>query len=69
MPTIKHLLEIVGFVLIAAAAAILFHDLYRLYQQSDLILNHQPRPAVIQPRYRAAGCLTAVALACILSAS
>jgi regulator of protease activity HflC (stomatin/prohibitin superfamily) len=67
MLTVKYLLEVAGFVLMAAAAAILLHDLYRLYQQSDLILNDQPRPAVIQPRYRAAGRITAVALVCLLA--
>jgi hypothetical protein len=61
MLTVKYLLEVAGFVLMAAAAAILIHDLFRLYQQSNLILNHQPRPAVIGPRYRAAGRFTAAA--------
>jgi regulator of protease activity HflC (stomatin/prohibitin superfamily) len=67
MLTVKYLLEVVGFVLIAAAAAILLHDLYRLYQQSNLILNDQPRPAEIQPRYRAAGRIAALALVCLLT--
>jgi hypothetical protein len=63
----KYLLEIAGIVLMAAAALILLHDLYRLYQQSDLILNHQPRPAAIEPRYVAAGQITAVAIVCLLA--
>jgi regulator of protease activity HflC (stomatin/prohibitin superfamily) len=63
----KYLLEVAGFVLMAAAAAILLRDLYRLYQQSNLILNDQPRPAVVQPRYRTAGRVTALALVCLLS--
>ena len=67
MLTVKYLLEVVGFVLMAAAAAILLHDLYRLYQQSDLILNDRPRPAEIQPRYRAAARLTALALVTLLA--
>jgi len=67
MLTVKYLLEVVGFVLIAAAAAILLHDLYRLYQQSNLILNDQARPAVIQPRYRAAGRIAALALVCLMA--
>jgi regulator of protease activity HflC (stomatin/prohibitin superfamily) len=67
MLTVKYLLEVAGFVLMAAAAAILLHDLYRLYQQSNLILNDQPRPAEIQPRYRAAGRITALALASLLA--
>ena len=37
MLTVKYLLEVAGFVLMAAAAAILVHDLFRLYQQSNLI--------------------------------
>ena len=67
MLTVKYLLEVAGFVLMAAAAAILLHDLYRLYQQSNLILNDQPRPAEIQPRYRAAGRITALALTSLLA--
>jgi regulator of protease activity HflC (stomatin/prohibitin superfamily) len=67
MLTVKYLLEVAGFVLIAAAAAILIHDLFRLYQQSNLILNDQPRPAVIEPRYRAAGRFTALGLVCLLA--
>src|SRR5208283_563928 len=67
MLTVKYLLEVVGFVLIAAAAAILIHDLFRLYQQSNLILNDQPRPAVIEPRYRAAGRFTAIGLVCLMA--
>jgi len=67
MLTLKYLLEVAGFVLIAAAAAILIHDLFRLYQQSNLILNDQPRPAAIEPRYRAAGRFTAIGLACLLA--
>ena len=67
MLTVKYLLEVAGFVLMAAAAAMLLHDLYRLYQQSNLILNDQPRPAEIQPRYRAAGRITALALASLLA--
>ena len=64
MLTVKYLLEVAGFVLMAAAAAILLHDLFRLYQQSNLILNDQPRPAAIDPRYRAAGRFTAIGLVC-----
>src|ERR1019366_4650551 len=67
MLTVKYLLEVAGFVLMAAAAAILVHDLFRLYQQSNLILNDQPRPAVIEPRYRAAGRFTALGLVCLLA--
>ena len=67
MLTMKYLLEVVGFVLMAAAAAMLVHDLFRLYQQSNLILNDQPRPAAIEPRYRAAGRFTAIGLACLLA--
>lgn len=67
MLTVKYLLEVAGFLLMAAAAAMLLHDLYRLYQQSNLILNDQPRPAEIQPRYRAAGRITALALASLLA--
>ena len=67
MLTVKYLLEVAGFVLIVAAAAILIHDLFRLYQQSNLILNDQPRPAVIEPRYRAAGRFTAIGLVCLLA--
>lgn len=67
MFTVKYLLELAGFVLIAAAAAMLLHDLYRLYLQSNLILNDQPRPAVIEPRFRAAGRITALALVCLLT--
>ncbi|MEI9971936.1 MAG: SPFH domain-containing protein [Ignavibacteriota bacterium] len=62
----KYLLEVVGFVLMAAAAAILIHDLFRLYQQSNLIIHDQPRPAAVEPRYRAAGRLTALGLVCLL---
>jgi len=67
MLTVKYLLEAAGFVLIAAAAAILLHDLFRLYQQSELILNDQPRPAVIQPRYGAAGRFAVPGVACLLA--
>ena len=67
MLTVKYLLEVAGFVLMAAAAAMLLNDLYRLYQQSELILQDQPRPAAIEPRYRAAGRLTAVAIACLVA--
>lgn len=42
------LLEVAGFLLVVAAAALLLHDLYRLYYQSILILNNQPRPAEVQ---------------------
>jgi len=66
MLTVKYLLEVVGFVLMAAAAAILLHDLYRLYLQSNLILNDQPRPAEVRPRWRAAGRVTALALVALL---
>jgi len=58
----KSLLEIASFVLMLAAAAILLHDLYRLYQQSELIINDQPRPAAVALRSRAAGGLTLLAL-------
>jgi hypothetical protein len=54
MLTAKPLLEVLGCVLMAAAAAILLHDLYRLYLQSNLILNDQPRPAAIQPSWASA---------------
>jgi hypothetical protein len=67
MFTVKYLIELAAFVLMAAAAAMLLHDLYRLYLQSNLILNHQPRPAVIEPRFRAAGRTTALALVCLLT--
>jgi regulator of protease activity HflC (stomatin/prohibitin superfamily) len=67
MLTVKYLLEVAGFVLMAAAAAILLHDLFRLYQQSNLILYDQPRPAVIEPRSRAAGRFTALGLVCLLA--
>ena len=67
MLTVKYLLEVAGFVLMAAAAAMLLHDLFRLYQQSDLILNDQPRPAVIVPRYRAAGRFAGLGLVCLLA--
>ena len=67
MLTVKYLLEAAGFVLMAAAAAILFHDLFRLYQQSNLILNDQPRPGPIEPRYRAAGRFTAFGIICLLA--
>ena len=67
MLTVKYLLEAAGFVLMAAAAAMLLHDLFRLYQQSNLILNDQPRPAPIEPRYRAAGRFTAFGLICLLA--
>jgi hypothetical protein len=63
----KYLLEVAAFVLMAAAAAILLHDLYRLYQQSSLILNGAPRPATIELHYRAAGHITALALVCLLA--
>jgi regulator of protease activity HflC (stomatin/prohibitin superfamily) len=66
MLTVKYLLEVAGFVLIVAAAAILLHDLFRLYQQSNLILNDQPRPTAVEPRYRAAGRITVLALICLL---
>jgi regulator of protease activity HflC (stomatin/prohibitin superfamily) len=66
MLTVKYLLEVAGFVLMAAAAAILFHDLFRLYQQSTLILTDQPRPAAIEPRYRAAGRFAALGICCLL---
>jgi regulator of protease activity HflC (stomatin/prohibitin superfamily) len=67
MLTVKYLLEVAGFVLIAAAAAILVHDLFRLYQQSNLILNDQHVPALIQPRYRAAGRFGALGVICLLA--
>jgi hypothetical protein len=67
MFTVKYLIELAAFVLMAAAAAMLLHDLYRLYLQSNLILNHQPRPAVIEPRYRTAGRITVLALVCLLT--
>ena len=67
MLAMKYLLEIAGIVLMAAAAAILLHDLYRLYQQSNLILNHQTRPAVIEPHYATAGQITALAIVCLLA--
>jgi hypothetical protein len=67
MLTVKYLLEVAGFLLMAAAAAMLLHDIYRLYQQSNLILNNQPRPAEVRPRYRAAGRLTALALVTLLA--
>jgi hypothetical protein len=63
MLTVKYLLEDAGFVLIAAAAAILIHDLFRLYQQSNLILNDQPGPAAIS---RATGRFTALGLVCLV---
>jgi len=59
--------EIAGFGLLAAAAAILFQDLYRLYRQSKLILNDQPRPETVPARWRAAGRIAAVALAVLLA--
>ena len=34
MLTVKYLLEVAGFVLMAAAAAILIHDLFRLDRKS-----------------------------------
>src|SRR5580698_4213149 len=67
MLTVKYLLEVAGFVLMAAAAAILLHDLFRLYQQSNLIINDQPRPAVIEPRYRAAGRFTTAGIVGLLA--
>src|ERR1039457_1648718 len=47
--TLKYLLEIAGLALLAAATAMLLQDLYRLYQQSTLILNNQPRPDPVSP--------------------
>ena len=67
MLTVKYLLEVAGIVLMAAAAAMLLHDLYRLYLQSNLILNDQPRPAAIEPRYHAAGRVTILGLVCLLA--
>ena len=59
----KSLVELAGFVAMVAAAAILLHDLYRLYMQSELILHNQPRPEVVALRYRAAGPLAVLAFA------
>jgi regulator of protease activity HflC (stomatin/prohibitin superfamily) len=65
--TLKYLLEIAGLALLAAATAMLLQDLYRLYQQSTQILNHQPRPEPVRPRWRAAGRSTGVALGVLLT--
>jgi len=67
MPTLKYLLEVAGFVLMAAAAAILLHDLYRLYRLSNLILNNQPHPAEIQLHWRSAGSAGVLAVASLLT--
>src|ERR1035438_7844724 len=64
--TLKYLFEIAGLALLAAATAILLQDLYRLYQQSTLILDNQPRPEPVRPRWRAAGRITGVALGVLL---
>ena len=64
--TLKYLFEIAGLALLAAATAILLQDLYRLYQQSTLILNNQPSPEPVRPRWRAAGRITGVALGVLL---
>jgi len=65
--TLKYLFEIAGIALLAAAAAILLQDLYRLYRQSTLILNNQPRPEPVRPRWRASGRIAAVALGVLLT--
>ena len=65
--TLKYFFEIAGLALLAAATVILLQDLYRLYQQSTLILNNQPRPEPVRPRWRAAGRITGVALGVLLT--
>src|ERR1017187_942581 len=65
--TLKYLFEIAGLALLAAAAAILLQDLYRLYEQSTLILNNQPRPDPVRPRWRPAGRIAGVALGVLLT--
>lgn len=67
MLTFKSLLELAGLVLMLAAAAILLHDLYRLYEQSSLILSDQARSAEVRPHWRAAARTTALALASIVA--
>ncbi len=67
MLTLKYLFEIAGLALLAAATAILLQDLYRLYRQSALILNHQPCPEPVRPRWLPAGRIATVALAILLA--
>jgi hypothetical protein len=44
MLTVKYLLEVAGFVLMAAAAAILLHDLFRLYNSRISSSTTNPVP-------------------------
>ena len=67
MLTLKYLFEIAGLALLAAATAILFQDLYRLYQQSTLILNNQPSADPVRPRWRASGRIAVVAMGVLLT--
>ncbi len=56
MLTLKYLFEAVGFALLAAAAAVLFHDLYRRHARGE----------AVTPRWLAAGRAAAVALVPLL---
>src|ERR1051326_6708126 len=56
MLTLKYLFEAAGFALLVAAAAVLFHDLYR----------HHVRGEASEPRWRVAGRTTAAALVPLL---
>jgi len=67
MLTVKYLLETVGFAILAAAAGILLHDLFRLYQQSNTPRSLEPPEPPQQPRWRTAGRLSALALAPLLA--
>jgi len=67
MLALKYLLEILGFALLVTAAAIMLSDLYRLHQQSSLILNNEPRPESVQPRWLTVGPISALALVALLA--
>lgn len=67
MLTVKYLLEAVGFALIAAAAALVLHDLYRLYQQTNLAHGEGPSRETRPLRWRTSGRLAALALVPLLA--
>src|SRR5579859_7386728 len=58
MLTLKYLLEVVGGTLLAAGAAMLLYDLYRIYHSAD---------TTIPPRWRAVGRIAMLGLIPLLA--
>jgi len=67
MLALKYLLEILGFALLAAAATVALSDLSMLHRQSSLILNNEPCPVAVRPRWLAVGRLCALALVSLVA--